>query len=269
MNSILLDENNFYRVSSKTLPFGEELNFISDFPCVIFVKYDGVITVNKNGETTSEIHFIPSGMFCFLKSANKTSVCELFIFEFKDKPAIDLISKSVLEIKETDKINDKSLVIIFDFIVNFNKKKQSKSIKNSLRFLYCELGDRGILHELFNNEYSDFCRGINDFFNKRFDSICDISSACGYFGISRSTLYRKLKCENLSYKKLLNEFRLNKAISIISSGSRKSLLDVALDSGFNSYDAFNKNFTKFAGMTPGKYKKLLKEQKRGNNEPFQ
>jgi AraC-like DNA-binding protein len=53
----------------------------------------------------------------------------------------------------------------------------------------------------------------------------------------------------------INEYRVGEACQLLAGDSGKSVLDVALDSGFSSKSSFNASFKKHTGMTPSEYRK--------------
>jgi len=59
-----------------------------------------------------------------------------------------------------------------------------------------------------------------------------------------------------NFHQLINEYRVDEVKRNISDQS-KTLLGIALDSGFNSKSAFNRIFKKNTGLTPSEYKKTL------------
>jgi AraC-like DNA-binding protein len=70
-------------------------------------------------------------------------------------------------------------------------------------------------------------------------------------GLSRQTLYRKLKAEGVSYKKLLDELRHNMALHYLS-GKKVSVNEAAYLVGFSDPSAFSRAFKRWTGSSPGK-----------------
>ena len=53
---------------------------------------------------------------------------------------------------------------------------------------------------------------------------------------------------------LINEYRIEEFINLYqNSNDRYTILSLALDSGFNSKSAFNRNFKKIKGITPSEF----------------
>lgn len=59
----------------------------------------------------------------------------------------------------------------------------------------------------------------------------------------------------LNYYDYLNEFRINEAKKILSSGDAEkfTLLHIAYECGFNSKSSFNRAFKKITGFTPSEF----------------
>lgn len=69
-------------------------------------------------------------------------------------------------------------------------------------------------------------------------------------GMSRSTLYRQLKTEGLSYEVLHDEQRHKMAVNYLN-GSKVSITEIAYLVGFSDLAAFSRAFRRWTGGTPG------------------
>jgi len=69
---------------------------------------------------------------------------------------------------------------------------------------------------------------------------------------------------NCSFKKLVNQYRLNEAISIMKtvSGKKIKLIDIAFDSGFNNKVSFYRTFREFKSISPSEYLEKIKNHKK-------
>ena len=63
--------------------------------------------------------------------------------------------------------------------------------------------------------------------------------------------------ENRNFYDLINENRVNEFIHLVTQARQQqfTLLGMAFDSGFNSKASFNRNFKKYAGITPSEFMK--------------
>ena len=69
---------------------------------------------------------------------------------------------------------------------------------------------------------------------------------------------------NCSFKKLINQYRLKEAISLMekSNGSKIKLIDIAFQAGFNNKVSFYRAFKEFEGFSPSEYLKKLRAQEK-------
>jgi len=61
-----------------------------------------------------------------------------------------------------------------------------------------------------------------------------------------------------SFACFINEYRVNAACELFASDNNKSILDIALASGFSSKSSFNTLFKKQTGLTPSEYRKKVR-----------
>ena len=62
---------------------------------------------------------------------------------------------------------------------------------------------------------------------------------------------------NTNFNKLINSYRINHAIELISSNNDISIISVCYKSGFNSKSVFNTTFKQITGKTPTQFKKEI------------
>lgn len=83
-----------------------------------------------------------------------------------------------------------------------------------------------------------------------------IDSIVAAMGMSRSVFYRRLKSiVGQSPSEYINEFRLNRAISILRANPTKQVAEIAYDCGFSSPQYFSNVFRKRYHMTPNEWRK--------------
>ncbi len=63
----------------------------------------------------------------------------------------------------------------------------------------------------------------------------------------------------LTIKQYIIMMRINHAKALLSD-TQKSMLDISLVTGFNSLSRFYENFQKYAGVSPSKYRKMIRSQ---------
>lgn len=106
---------------------------------------------------------------------------------------------------------------------------------------------------------SDYASQMAQYINRNFTSQITLDNLAGHLGLNRyhvSHLFSDIF--KVSFPKYLNSLRINEAISRMNS-SDDSLLQICLDSGFNSQRTFNRVFKEMYQMTPREYIKLMDE----------
>ena len=74
--------------------------------------------------------------------------------------------------------------------------------------------------------------------------------------VSRRTVYRKLKEENVSFKNLLNDVQKQLALTYLKEKSI-SINDISFLLGFSDSSAFHRAFKRWFGTNPGQYRKKI------------
>ena len=81
----------------------------------------------------------------------------------------------------------------------------------------------------------------------------DFNTLAPQLNTSPATLRRRLDDEGQSYRRIMDELRLDMAIMLLGSTSR-SIADIATDLGFAETSAFHRAFKKWTGIRPGEYR---------------
>lgn len=81
----------------------------------------------------------------------------------------------------------------------------------------------------------------------------DIDYVAQQLHMSRQTLYRKLKKEDLIFQELVEEIRQRKALEIIKD-TNLSLSEIAFVLGFSELSAFSRAFKRWTGKSPKQYR---------------
>lgn len=80
------------------------------------------------------------------------------------------------------------------------------------------------------------------------------SEICGLRSREVSSLINSQYHKN--FYEFINELRVDEAKRLLLVNKHKTVLEIAMDSGFNSYSAFQRFFKRFAGVSPSDYRKL-------------
>ena len=121
-----------------------------------------------------------------------------------------------------------------------------------VNILYTKLADIGLLHILFPTKEIDLVKKLMLFLSEQPDFKHNINNICSIFGLSKSTLIRKLKIQNTTFKLLLRSIRMNHALLLIQRGSRDIDL-LALSCGYQSSIHFKSYFEEQFNQTVKEY----------------
>lgn len=91
---------------------------------------------------------------------------------------------------------------------------------------------------------------------KIFMNNLSIDIVAGELNITKRTLQRRLKDNNLIYRQLLDEVKKDLAYKLLISKEHqnKSLFEIAFTLGYSDISMFHKHFKRWSGMPPGKYR---------------
>ena len=76
-----------------------------------------------------------------------------------------------------------------------------------------------------------------------------VDMVAGRLGVSRQTLFRKLKTEGVTFEKVLDELRHQLAVHYLSEG-KVSVNETAYLLGFSDRTAFSRAFKRWTGFSP-------------------
>lgn len=94
---------------------------------------------------------------------------------------------------------------------------------------------------------------IMDYIDENITSGINLSAASRKAGMTESSFSRRFSTVNgISFKKYVVEKKIQRAIFLLQTTNRK-MIDIALDSGFDSVSGFYDAFKKQTGVTPSKF----------------
>jgi AraC-like DNA-binding protein len=89
-----------------------------------------------------------------------------------------------------------------------------------------------------------------------------MDTIAGKLGLSRQTLFRRLKAEGVTFEKVLDELRHKMALHYLS-GRKVSVNETAYLVGFSDPAAFSRAFKRWTGFSPG----MMRTSKIGKHQP--
>lgn len=83
-----------------------------------------------------------------------------------------------------------------------------------------------------------------------------VEAVAAQLHMSRHTLHKRLKEENLTFAALLEQIRRERALAYLKDRS-KSLVEIAEQLGFSELSAFSRAFKRWMGRSPGVYRSMV------------
>lgn len=83
----------------------------------------------------------------------------------------------------------------------------------------------------------------------------DLELAAGLVGMSRRTLQRRLHLSGQSYSGVMQDARSELARALLDGSSAK-IIDVAMETGYESPQHFSRAFRRYTGLTPTAYRRI-------------
>lgn len=106
----------------------------------------------------------------------------------------------------------------------------------------------------FDN-YNEHIKKSIDYINSNYSIDLKIEDVCNHLNINKSYFCSIFKKETgYTFTTYLNKFRIEKSKELLKNNDL-SILDIALEIGFNNHNYFTNTFKKFTGKTPLQYKK--------------
>ena len=127
--------------------------------------------------------------------------------------------------------------------------------KKGLLYLLCNAFDKKAIYKERNDEDKSLLYKIFVFVEKNYNQDCSLKRLSQETGYSYGYLSRYFKgIVGISYNDYVNKYRINSACYLLLN-SDCSVLQCALDSGYESLRSFNRNFMDYMSITPNAYRK--------------
>lgn len=155
---------------------------------------------------------------------------------------------------------------IFKCQVLFNQDKDAIIFDLNLLALPLNKGNKLLLSTLENHAKELIDELSQDDFSQKVKHLIDINLISGKFhqqdiadflNVSTKTLQRKLKAQNITFKFILDEVRLDTARKLLNK-ENLPLVDISNNLGFCESRSFYRWFQKLTGVTPGDYRTRIK-----------
>ncbi len=144
-----------------------------------------------------------------------------------------------------------SMVIIVKFQMQGNLPKKSAKLLPDIKDGEAKKEDYTAVFE----ELDKLIR-LNEWYLKPRLTLNDLSALTGLQVREISRAINVVK--ELPFNEYINGFRVEYVCNAIETGTKQSLLEIAMAAGFSSKASFNKVFKQIVGMTPSEYKSRVK-----------
>ena len=137
---------------------------------------------------------------------------------------------------------------------NLDEDSSNFEIKGAL-YTICGIFDRISSYQSACDDKNNLLVKIFRFVEENYSSECsleNLSKATGYEYSYLSRIFKRFT--GLSYNEYVNTLRLNHAGYLLHN-TDLSMLECAMECGYNSLRTFNRNFKDIYGMTPNEYRK--------------
>ena len=160
--------------------------------------------------------------------------------------------------KIAEKIPTENIYYPDKFLINaLNDTLTDASViqKKAILYFLCSEFDKNAQYQNRTNFDDNLLYQIFKFVELNFSKDCSLNRLAESTGYSYSYLSRCFKkVTGISYNAYVNQYRINNACYLLTN-SDYSILQCALDSGYDSLRSFNRNFTEYLSVTPSEYRK--------------
>ena len=134
--------------------------------------------------------------------------------------------------------------------------------RDAVRRRYMAVGSLPVPEEMtFSRADEDFLFRLNKVVEEnQANTQLDIALICKEMGMSRASLYNKLKAlTGMGTNEYINKFRMEKAVQLIDT-TDLTFAEIAEKVGFATSSYFSTAFKQYMGETPTQYKKRMKQK---------
>ena len=132
----------------------------------------------------------------------------------------------------------------------------SKMFKKGVLYLICDEFDKHTTYKTKESDKKYLLYSIFVFVDRNFSKNCSLSVLSGQLGYNYSYLSRYFrKIVGISFNAYVKNYRLNHACYLLKN-TKASIMQCALDSGFETIRSFNRDFKQYFEITPNEYRNM-------------
>lgn len=142
------------------------------------------------------------------------------------------------------------------FIEQLTEMAENFDMLKTKGLLYCICSEfhKNATYTEKDREKSDLLHRIFTFVERNYKNDCSLEALASHTAYHSTYISRYFKqFTGVSFTDYVNQYRITEAGYLLRNSNTK-ILDVALDSGFDSLRSFNRNFKAIMGMTPKQYR---------------
>lgn len=207
----------------------------------------------------SHIHFSPRWITSLLKELNATFLLDLFKKkrhylirpeEKEDFQHLENIIKQLENVTKFEKTHKKYSVI------------EAKLLLTELLLHVDRLGKYGRKYTTENKSNKEIhAENIATYIQRNYSRKLTLETIAKDLNLSKSYVSHVFKeVTGFTVMEYLQNYRLTQVKLMLEMNSKKTLQEIALDTGFESVSHFSRFFRRHVGMTAGKYRKLCQER---------
>lgn len=233
--------------------YGKDFNFPvhlhDSFEFITVLSGEMTVTIDdkpyllKNGES---VLVFPNQMHSL-----QSEKCRHMLCIFSSKLVKAFYSEIGKKIPENNRVN------IDPYIINTidNLLPEASVIKKKgILYLICASFDRNATYTDRIKVYDNLLYKIFDFVEDNYATDCTLTKLSSKTGYNYSYLSRCFKkFTGVSFNSYVNQYRIINACYLLSN-TDYSIVQCALESGYESLRSFNRNFLSSKGMTPSEYR---------------
>ncbi len=178
---------------------------------------------------------------------------------FLTRPTTELINRSrqhANQHEQPDYLFDKAGEYLFMNVVNMPQSLPRNVQQCMVNGLFEYLAHVGKLHQLFSNQDLSWRDKLVALFQQQPGDNHSIESTCQHFGLSKSTLIRRLREESTQFRDVLAELRMGYALTLLQQ-QYYTQLDLAQLCGYQSETRFAQRFKKQFGLSLKEYQHTI------------
>ncbi len=126
--------------------------------------------------------------------------------------------------------------------------------KKGILYSLCSQFDKNAIYKDVDGFYGNILQKIFKFVEENYNKDCSLNALSQKVRYNYSYLSRSFKkTTGISFNSYVNQYRISNACYLLNNTDH-SIIQCALESGYDSLRSFNRNFVNFIGVSPSEYR---------------